>query len=45
MAAYRLGRKLERFRLAARLSEGRASKPVRATLDGLIPFLIQKANI
>jgi hypothetical protein len=35
MAAYRLGRKLERFRLAARLSEGRASKPVRATLDGL----------
>jgi len=26
MAAYRLGRKLERFRLAARLSEGRASK-------------------
>ncbi|MCA3221248.1 MAG: hypothetical protein ING40_00405 [Burkholderiales bacterium] len=35
MAAYRLGRKLERFRLAARLSEGRASKPARATLDGL----------
>lgn len=35
MAAFRLGRKLERFRLAARLSEGRVSKPVRATLDAL----------
>jgi hypothetical protein len=35
MAAFRLGRKLERFRLAARLSEGRVSKPVQATLDAL----------
>jgi hypothetical protein len=35
LAAYRLGRKLERFRLSARLSEGRVSKPVQATLDAL----------
>ncbi|MFN9030855.1 MAG: hypothetical protein ACK54C_05175 [Betaproteobacteria bacterium] len=33
MAAFRLARELERFRPAARLSEGRVSKPVRATLD------------
>jgi hypothetical protein len=35
MAAYRLGRKLERFRLSARMSEGRSAKPVRAALDAL----------
>jgi hypothetical protein len=35
MAAFRLGRKLERFRLAARLSEGRVSKPAQATLEAL----------
>jgi hypothetical protein len=40
MAAFRLGRKLERFRLAARLSEGRVSKPVQATLDALKQELV-----
>lgn len=35
MAAFRLGRRLERFRLAARLAEGRSSNQVRLTLDGL----------
>lgn len=35
MAAFRIGRRLERFRLAARLAEGRASNQVRTTLDGL----------
>lgn len=40
MSAFRLGRKLERFRLAARLSEGRVSKPVQATLDALKADLV-----
>jgi hypothetical protein len=35
LAALRLGRKLERFRLAARLAEGKASRQVQNTLDML----------
>jgi hypothetical protein len=35
MAAFRIGRRLERFRLAARLAEGRSSNQVRLTLEGL----------
>lgn len=35
LAALRLGRKLERFRLAARLAEGKASRQVQTTLDTL----------
>jgi len=35
LAALRLGRKLERFRLAARLAEGRASRQVQIALDAL----------
>ena len=35
LAAFRIGQRLERFRLAARLAEGRASRQVQASLDGL----------
>jgi hypothetical protein len=35
LAALRLGRKLERFRIAARLAEGKASRQVQTTLDAL----------
>mgnify|MGYP001182272502 CR=1 FL=1 len=35
LAALRLGRKLERFRLAARLAEGKSSRQVQTTLDTL----------
>jgi hypothetical protein len=35
LAALRLGRKLERFRLAARLAEGKGSRQVQNTLDTL----------
>ena len=35
LAALRLGRKLERFRLAARLAEGKSSRQVHTTLDTL----------
>lgn len=35
LPALRLGRKLERFRLAARLAEGRSSRQVQSTLDAL----------
>lgn len=35
MSAFRIGRKLERFRLAARLAEGKGSKQLVATLDAL----------
>lgn len=35
LPALRLGRKLERFRIAARLAEGKSSRQVQSTLDGL----------
>jgi hypothetical protein len=35
LAALRLGRKLERFRLAARLAEGKSSRQVQTALDTL----------
>ena len=35
LAALRLGRKLERFRLAARLAEGKGSRQVQTTLETL----------
>ena len=35
LAAFRIGQRLERFRLAARLAEGRASRQVHASLEGL----------
>lgn len=41
LEALRLGRKLERFRLAARLAEGKASRQVQSTLDALREELLQ----
>jgi hypothetical protein len=41
MAAFRIGRRLERFRLAARLAEGKSSNQVKLALDGLRSELSQ----
>jgi hypothetical protein len=35
LSAFRIGKRLERFRLAARLAEGKSSRQVQLALDGL----------